>query len=318
MTQLAMRTIETIAIEINSIKEQTKNIILASSVEIGRRLVEAKSMMQHGQWGNWLADSVDYSQSTANNLMNIFEKYGSSQMTLFGDNTKSQAFANLTYSQAVSLLGVPDEEREDFIEKNNVSEMTTRELQAAVKERQQAIKEKEVAEKKAAEAAKQMEKERTLREKLEKQQADHAKIVRNLQEQVDALNDADDARDDSTANDLKESLSKSEKLLIASNAEIKRLQDELKVKPIDIPVKEIVEVVKVPDDIMAELESLRKKISSGTGEEAAVFKAHFKGLTDAFGNVLSSIEVVAKTDQELADKYKGAVSKLIGRMSEQL
>ncbi|MEK5278616.1 DUF3102 domain-containing protein [Paenibacillus sp. FSL H7-0735] len=318
MTQLAMRTIETIAIEINSIKEQTKNIILASSVEIGRRLVEAKSMMQHGQWGNWLADSVDYSQSTANNLMNIFEKYGSSQMTLFGDNTNSQAFANLTYSQAVALLGVPDEEREKFVEQNNVSEMTTRELQAAVKERQQAIKEKEVAEKEAAEAAKQAEKERKLREKLEKQQADHSEIVRKLQEQVDALNDADDARDDSAADALKESLSKSEKQLVASQAEIKRLQDELKAKPIDIPVKEIVEVVKVPDDIMAELESLRKKVSAGTGEEAAVFKAHFKALTDAFGNVLSSIEVVAKADEELAGKYKGAVSKLISRMSEQL
>lgn len=318
MSQLAIRTVETIAIEINSIRDQAQRILLSASVEIGRRLAEAKALLPHGEWGNWLADHVDYSPSTAGNLLKIFEKYGSDQLSLFGDNTNSQALANLNYTQAVALLGIPDEEREKFVVDNSVTEMSSRELQAAVKERQKAIKEKEDAEKAAAEAVKQAEKERKLRENLEKKQADHQEIVRKLQEQVDELNDADDARDDNAADTLKESLSKSEKQLIESQSEIKRLQDELKAKPIDIPVKEIVEVEKVPDNIIAELEELRKKVAIGTGEEAAVFKATFKTLTDAFKNLLSALDVVKGVDPELHERYKGAVSTTVTKMHDAL
>jgi len=71
-------------------------------------------MVEHGQWGNWLKDSVDYSQSTANNLMRIFEEYGSNQIALFGNNANSQALGNLSYTQAVALLGIPAEDREQM------------------------------------------------------------------------------------------------------------------------------------------------------------------------------------------------------------
>ena len=70
------RTPDMIATEINSIKSQTRIMVLCNSIEIGRRLVEAKEMLPHGEWGKWLETSVDYSQSTANNLMRIFEEYG--------------------------------------------------------------------------------------------------------------------------------------------------------------------------------------------------------------------------------------------------
>ena len=139
------RTPEVIAIEINSIKEQTRRTLLYNSIEIGRKLVEAKELVSHGEWGKWLAESVDYSTSTANNLMRIFEEYGGDQITLLGDNLKSQAFGNLNYSQAVELLGLPAEEREIFVKENNVEEMSTRELKKAIKELKNANKEKDNA-----------------------------------------------------------------------------------------------------------------------------------------------------------------------------
>lgn len=140
MSQLAIRTIETIAIEINSIKDQTKKIMIHGSIEIGRRLTEAKEMMPHGEWMNWLADQVDYSQSTANNLMKLFKEYGTDQLTLFGDNADSQALGSLSYTQAVALLGIPAEEREAFVQENDVDSMSTRELAEAVKARKDAEK----------------------------------------------------------------------------------------------------------------------------------------------------------------------------------
>lgn len=129
-----VRTPEIVAAEINSIKFQTRNVLLFNSIEIGKRLTEAKEMMEHGQFGKWLAEAVDYSQSTANNLMKIYEQYGADQGALFGDNSKSQTFGNLSYSQAVALLGIPAEEREQFIEDNNAAELSIRELKAKIKE----------------------------------------------------------------------------------------------------------------------------------------------------------------------------------------
>ncbi|WJH28430.1 DUF3102 domain-containing protein [Paenibacillus sp. CC-CFT742] len=318
MSQLAIRTIETIAIEINSIKDQTKKIMLHGSIEIGRRLTEAKEMMPHGDWMNWLADSVDYSQSTANNLMKLFKEYGSDQLTLFGDNADSQALGSLSYTQAVALLGIPAEEREAFVQENDVDSMSTRELQEAVKARKDAEKALKAAQAEAEKAKKAMEKEQKLREKLEAQQAEHALIVERLEAQAEeaaaAAAKAESGEDDGQAAALQEELEKAKQEHAKSLAQIKKLEQELKAKPIDVPA--IVE--KVPAEIEAELAELRKKVAQGTGEEAAIFKAHFKNLNDAFANLLGALEIVGRTDDELHTKYKAATNGLIDRMKAEL
>ncbi|QLG39377.1 DUF3102 domain-containing protein [Paenibacillus sp. E222] len=315
MSQLAIRTIETIAIEINSIKDHTKQIMLHSSIEIGRRLTEAKEMMQHGEWMNWLADSVDYKQSTANNLMKIFKEYGSDQLSLFGDNANSQALGNLNYTQAIALLGIPADEREEFVQENDVDSMSTRQLAEAVKARKEAEKAQKAAEKELKKAQEAMEKERKVREKLEIQQADHAQIVENLKAKAEAAAaKAEAGEDDGQAAALQEALEEAKQQHAASLAQIKQLEQELKAKPIDVPA--IVE--KVPAEIESELAELRKKVAQGTGEEAAIFKTSFKTLGDAFDNLLNALDVVQKTDADMHEKYKGAVKKLIARMDEQL
>ena len=100
-----------IAAEINNIKAQTRTMVLYNSIEIGRRLTEAKQFIPHGDWGTWLDTSVEYSKSTANNLMRIFEEYGADQLALFGETAaKSQALGSLSYTQAIYMLEVPAEE----------------------------------------------------------------------------------------------------------------------------------------------------------------------------------------------------------------
>jgi hypothetical protein len=130
------RTADLIAAEITNIKEQTKKMVIYNSIEIGRRLIEAKEMISHGDWGKWLENSVSYSQSTANNLMKIFNEYGADQLTFLNDNAKSQALGNLSYTQAVALLGIPADGREEFVKTNDIDAMSTRELQKAIKEKQ--------------------------------------------------------------------------------------------------------------------------------------------------------------------------------------
>ena len=105
------KTPDILAAEIRTIKSQTGRMVLNASIEVGRRLTEAKAKLPHGSWGEYLKNEVDYSPSQAQNLMRVFREYGSDQQSLFGGEAKSQTFGRLTFSQALSLLVFPDEKR---------------------------------------------------------------------------------------------------------------------------------------------------------------------------------------------------------------
>ena len=133
------KTPDILAAEIRTIKSQTGRMVLNASIEVGRRLTEAKAKRPHGSWGEYLKNEVDYSPSQAQNLMRVFREYGSDQQSLFGGEAKSQTFGNLTYSKALSLLAIPDEEeRERFAIENDVEHMSVRELNEALKARDEA------------------------------------------------------------------------------------------------------------------------------------------------------------------------------------
>jgi hypothetical protein len=132
------RTPQIIAAEINKLKKQTCKIMLTNAMEIGKRLKEAKALFSHGEWGKWLVESVSYSQRTANRLMQLFEEYGDKLFADGNDNrSNSSAQTNLTYYQAVILLGLPEDEREEFILQHDVEAMSTRELKQALNEQNQ-------------------------------------------------------------------------------------------------------------------------------------------------------------------------------------
>lgn len=141
------RNIDTVVSEIKTICEQVRQYVLLSAVEIGRRLVEAKEMLPHGSWGEWITGNFEFSHRQANLFMELFEAYGSDQTTLFGAELKSQAFANLSYTKALKLLALPEEEREDFMKENDVDGMSTRELERVIKERDEALKKAETVDK---------------------------------------------------------------------------------------------------------------------------------------------------------------------------
>jgi len=293
------RTPEIIAVEINSIKEQTRKIFLFNSIEIGRRLAEAKLMLQHGEWGDWLSKSVDYSQRTASNLMAIFEQYGSSQITFFCDNAKSQALANLSYTQAVALLGIPQGEREAFVQEHDLDNMSTRELQQAVKEKQELeakVMELEVAwgkDKNIAEKAKRIAEEKAEEARIlleEKQSVESSlrvadKVLRDTQDDVKRLQDALEKEREKSKEEIDRlglSISETKRLLSeaqnsGNNDEIDRLSESLvksdseltmaqqKIEELEQLLKEPIEVTaapvieKVPEEVERELNELRKR-----------------------------------------------------------
>lgn len=143
--------------EIRMITEQTKQVVLFNSIEIGRRLTEAKAMVKRGTWGTWLKERVDYSQRTANNFMKIYQEYGRNGLA-----EKSQALANLSYTQALALIDLPEDERARFAEERKAGEMALRKLQEEVRQVAEARRkaEEEMNAKFAKERAELEEKER--------------------------------------------------------------------------------------------------------------------------------------------------------------
>ena len=169
----AVRPLAVIEAELEMLKQDTRQketALLCNYIEIGRRLEEAKAQLRHGEWGGWLKKK-EISQSTANNLMRLYREYGADQQSLFGGVVKSQAFANLTYSQAVLMLTIPEEERERFMEENNVEAMSSRELKEAIKARNE-------AEEKATAAEDEARGLRQETERLREELADQAQVYK--------------------------------------------------------------------------------------------------------------------------------------------
>lgn len=304
-----VREISVITDEIISLKAQANNMMLIYAIEVGRRLVEAKAMLQHGEWGAWLKDKVEFSKSTANNLMNIYEEYG---------NSNFQALGNLNYTKAVMLLAVPEEEREEFVQENNVDEMTSRELEKVIRERDEALKQAELAKKdagqaeelrkalaeaeaKAQEAGKKADsiasKALRLERDLENKKAEYEALKNNpkvSQEVIDKLRA-----------ELEAQSKKDHEAETFKNAEALKKAKEAKKK-----AEEMV------DSLKTQIEELQKKAKM-SNPDAMEFKALYDRVQKDVSALFALNERIKANDAEMSEKFKNALKaffeKTIGR-----
>lgn len=184
------RTVDTVTLEINTLHRQAQQMMLGYVIEIGKRLVEVKEMLPYGSWGTYLAERTPYSQSTANNFMKIFQEYGDENLSLFEKGTKSQTFGKLSYTQALALLALPANEREEFAQENNVEDMSSRQLQEAIRERNQAREEADrlkAAAKELEEAKAQLAHAEKSRAKMEEDMGLLNERLAGLNQEVEAL-----------------------------------------------------------------------------------------------------------------------------------
>lgn len=125
------RDIETVTAEIIQLQQDAGNAIIG----IGKRLIEAKAMIPHGEWLPWLAEEVGYSERVAQSFMRLAREWESNP----------KALSDLGATKALKLLVLPPEERETFMAENNVVDMTSRELEKAIRERDEARQAAEAA-----------------------------------------------------------------------------------------------------------------------------------------------------------------------------
>ena len=218
------RTVETVTLEIRTLQRQAQQIMLGYAVEIGRRLEEVKAILPHGQWRDYLKNEVDYSQSTANNFMRIYREYGAAQQSLFGGEAKSQAFANLTYTKALRLLAIPDEEeREQFMAEHDVGNMSNRELDKALKEREEALEAAAAAQDEAQGARREADR---LREELAGQAQVYKAKLTSAEGEAKQARDAQEKAVDK-AQRLQDALSEANTSAQAAEAEHTKMRREL-------------------------------------------------------------------------------------------
>lgn len=238
---ITTRDPDIIAAEINIIKKKVRETVIFASIEIGQRLTEAKSLVNYGEWGKWLEENVEYSQSTANYLMQLYQEYGTGQESLFDTWTNSQTFAKLTYSQHIALLALPFGERQEFAEQNDVENMSTRQLQQAIKERDEAMQAKAAAEQQCAAAGdKVLEMEQKANTFRDKAVQTEKELVRAEQSEKNALGLVDK---------LNKQLEKARKQEDALQEELKKAQEN----------------PEVPDSVM---EQMRREIEADAARKA--------------------------------------------------
>lgn len=143
MSKEVTRTPAQVAADINTIKSHTSAVLRAaidegkrSCIRIGKLLEEAKCLVPHGEWGKWLEENVDYSESTAQNLMRCYREFGDEQIDLFSGVSDADFFSVLSQSQMLELLALPKERRREFVEEHREElesgEMSVRDMKVEI------------------------------------------------------------------------------------------------------------------------------------------------------------------------------------------
>lgn len=303
---IKVRTLDVIEMEIRVIQDQGQWVLLSLAIETGRRLEEAKAMVGHGQWGEWLK-KMGYSQSNANNLMRVFREYGASQQSLFGGEANSQALGNLSLTKAIRLLALPDqEEREKFVAEHDVENMTTRELEKALKDRDEALRNAEEARKGTTAALKEAE---AARSEARSAEEDRAKMEADMKVVNASLKDQK-----ATA---KRYMKEADSLRTELN--------ELKSRPVEVAVETREPTAEELEKLTAaavekaqaadrdRIAAMEKQLATADGDVAA-FRVHYEAWQENYNKMSGYLAKISARDAERAGKLRMAVKAAVERM----
>lgn len=121
--------------EIRLLTAQARRMALSYGIQIGYRLKIAHEKVGPHGWAEWLKRETDFSAAAASRFESLYEGYGDEQGSIFGVENKFPTLEKLSISNALRLLAIPEEEREDFALEVDAEHLSARDLEALVKER---------------------------------------------------------------------------------------------------------------------------------------------------------------------------------------
>ena len=318
------RTPDIIGAEIRGLTQQAKTMTLWFGIEIGRRLTEAKEMLEHGQWLAYLKEQTEFSQPSASRLMRLYDEYGAKQTSLFGAELNYSTLNNLSISNALRLLAVPEDEREEFALEHDVEHMSARELDELIKQRDEAEQRAAKAEEQvqqaadgAAKADEQYQKAKQelhlLREKLGNAEAQKAAAEKELSELRDRpVEVAVEVDEKAVEEAITAARAKNDAEWAEKMAKVKNELSEagLKAEKLKAKIKKAEEKAAAS---AAELEQL-KKSQTLSDPNTADFKQIFEQVQEDFNKLHGSLLKVRASDPDTAEKLTAAVRALVDKM----
>lgn len=319
------RTPEVIGAEIRSLTTQARSITLWYGIEIGRRLTEAKEMVNHGEWLPFLEQQTEFSQPTASRFMRLYKEYGADQNSLFGAESKYATLNNLSISNAIRLLALPEEERESFATENDLENKSAREVEALIREKtalEQQLKEAKEGQALAlAEAMAERDSSQAELHTTAEQLKTARERIRQLEERPTevAVERDEEAIQTAAASARLEAKIEAEKAADAAIAALNREHAEQLQKEMDKAKEAMAERDKLKEQLAAipneeekakleeEIKALQARISMAAPEVAA-FQAAFQRVQQEFNQML---EAMGKAPAESREKLRRAVNAMV-------
>lgn len=290
------RDINIIRTEINTLYQTALRSELSYAIQLGRKLTEAKQLVDHGEWGNWIKDNLPFSQDKATMMMKIYDAYGANQESLFGD-VNSETFRNLGISQAFALLSVPENEREEFVKEHDVESMSVRELKKAIEERDAAVS-----------AQKKLEEDNKMLRDSNRDLNMKAQQVTNLQTEaakaVDKAKKAESAREDAEKKlqDVRAALADAKANPVISEEKKREIREEAHAEA----QAEIAAAEAGKAAAEQKAEDLRKQLATAS-PDMTTFKIYFTQLQEDQNRIHGLLLRIRNTDQETAGKLSKAI-----------
>lgn len=117
------RSADSIAMEIQVIVRQAHRVVCSAAIEIGERLIEAKKLVPHGEWEEYVSVRCGFKPRTAQAYMQVA-----------ADREKAQTFADLEFSKVLLLLAMPEGQAEALTAEHDPQSMTVRDLKRQIAE----------------------------------------------------------------------------------------------------------------------------------------------------------------------------------------
>lgn len=313
------RSPETLGSEIRYLSAQAKSMTVWFGVEIGKRLAEVKEMVGHGGWLDFLKNETEFSSSSAGRFMQIAREYGNKASNF-------PTLGNLSVSNALRLLAVPEDEREEFAQAVDAEHISSRELEQAIRERDEARQALEVAESAAMQLAERTEK-----------QAEQIRELENRPVEV-AVQAPDPAEIEKAVADALAAAEKKHKAALDSAERLRKAAEKKQAELqaiVDSAAKSEsssrAETAKLNDSIA----TLQKELEQARAEQAAaakasriqsdadvvVFQSFFQATLENFNKACGLLTKVKLRDADKADKLlrfsRDAVSKMAAALEKE-
>lgn len=325
------KSTEQLTAEVNVRYRQAEQLAGMSAMmlaDAGKRLIEIKARIPHGQFETWCADNLEFSKSKAEKMMKLAERVAD-ENSLF---SKTETFTDIGISRVWALLAAPEEVAAEVIETNDVESMTVRELKA---ELARVKEEKEAAERKAEmidhnnddirkELASMQRKlsETVSEEEFAQMQEDYERRVKALGEELNQVEDDKagvQAKLDKAKEDLKKQKAKQKDLEAARDEEVKKaiegktaeIEEQAAARARETSQELLDRTQRQVGDLQEYIEKLEAEKAKLSNTSLMEFKVYVDQLQDVYFKICEIITEESMNDEATGAKMQAALQKIV-------